>query len=214
MIFRLAVVARWCAFIALAIGYTVLAHHTNTTPGNETLGAFLALAPILLVAISTAWRAQRRALMLVLIVMGCAALFAAWGSIEHHYSRIFWIEHAGMQLMLCLVFARTLGKGQESMCTYFARTVHGSMTPALERYTRQVTAAWVIFFGTMAVASTVIFFAAPLSVWSMFANFFTAPLIFLMFIVEYAVRRQMDLDMEHAHFLAAIKAAWTKPAGR
>jgi uncharacterized membrane protein len=214
VISRVAAVARWCAFIALAIGYTLLAHHTNTTPGNETLGAFLALAPILLAAVSVAWRSQRRAFMLVLVLIGCVALFAAWGTMEHHYSRIFWIEHAGMQLMLCLVFARTLGQGRESMCTYFARMVHGSMTPALERYTRQVTAAWVVFFGMMATTSTIIFFVAPLSVWSIFANFFTAPLIGLMFIVEYAVRRQMDLDMEHAHILAAVKAAWTKPAGR
>ena len=214
MISRLVVVARWCALIALAIGYTVLAHHTNTTPGNETLGAFVALAPILMAASSIAWRSPRRILMLSLIVIACIALFVAWGTIEHHYSRIFWMEHAGMQLMLCLVFARTLGPGRESMCTYFARMVHGSMTPALERYTRQVTTAWVGFFGMMATTSTVLFFAAPLSVWSVFANFLTAPLICLMFIVEYAVRRQMDLDMEHAHILAAVKAAWTKPVGR
>jgi uncharacterized membrane protein len=211
---RLVAMARWCAIIALAIGYTVLAHHTNTTPGNEKLGASVALAPILLAAISIALRSQRRRTMLALIGIGCIGLVMTWSSVENHYSRIFWMEHAGMQLMLCLVFARTLSPGRESMCTYFARMVHGSMTPALLRYTRQVTVAWVIFFGAMALTSTVIFFVAPLAIWSLFANFFTAPLILLMFIAEYAVRRQMDLDMEHAHFLAALKAAWTKPAGR
>ena len=64
----------------------------------------------------------------------------------------------------------------------------------------------------MATTSTVIFFAAPLSTWSIFANFFTAPLTCLMFIGEYAVRRQMRLDMEHVHILAAVKAAWNAPA--
>lgn len=211
---RVVVVARWCAYIALAIGYALLAHHTNTTRGNETLGAFVALAPILVAAISVAWRSSRRILLLAAIALACVGLSMAWGAIEHHYSRIFWIEHAGMQIMLCLAFARTLGHGHEPMCSYFAKMVHGPLTPALLRYTRQVTAAWVGFFGMMATTSTVIYFAAPLAIWSAFANFFTAPLVCLMFIAEYAVRRQMDLDMEPVHILAAVKAAWSGPPGR
>jgi len=42
---------------------------------------------------------------------------------------------------------------------------------------------------------------------------FTAPLVCLMFIAEYAVRRQMNLDMEPVHILAAVKAAWSGPPG-
>lgn len=211
---RVVVVARSSAFIALAIGYALLAHHTNATPGNERLGAFVALAPILLAAGSMAWRSRYRTAMLGLFAIGCIALFAAWGAIEHHYSSIYWIEHAGMQFLLCLAFARTMAHGREPMCTYFARIVHGSLTPSLLHYTRQVTMAWVVFFGMMAATSTVIFFAAPLATWSVFANFFTAPLICLMFIAEYAVRRHTDLDMEHVHILAAVKAFWNAPAGR
>jgi uncharacterized membrane protein len=205
--------ARCTGVIALTIGYILLAHYTNTTPDRETLGSLVALSPILLAAISLAWRSAHRSWMLALLAAGCAALFAAWSSIEHHYSRIYWMEHAGSQFILCLVFARTLGQGREPMCTYFARMVHGSLTPAIERYTRQVTAAWVIFFGMMSAASTVIFFAAPLATWSLFANFFTAPLICLMFIAEYAVRRCMHPDVEHVHILAAVKAFWNAPAG-
>ena len=62
-----------------------------------------------------------------------------------------------------------------SMVTLFARMVHGTLAPAMERYTRQVTLAWSIFFGTMALESTALFFAAPVKVWSGFANFLTAP---------------------------------------
>ena len=133
------VMARWCAVIILAVGYTLLAHHTNTVPGNETLGSFVALTPILLAAFSIAWRSQQRTGMLALFATGCIALLAAWGTIEHHYSRIYWIEHAGTQFILCLAFARTLGRGREPMCTYFAGIVHGSLTPMLKRYTRHVT---------------------------------------------------------------------------
>lgn len=211
---RVVVVARSCAVIALAVGYALLAHHTNATPGNERLGAFVALAPILLAAISLAWRSRHRIFVLGLLAVGSIALFATWGTIEHHYSSIYWIEHAGMQSLLCLAFARTMAEGREPMCTYFARLVHGPLTPAVLRYTRQVTMAWSVFFGMVAAISTIIFFAAPLTTWSLFANFFTAPLICLMFIAEYAVRRHTDLDMEHVHILAAVKAFWNAPAGR
>lgn len=210
---QVVVVARWCAVIALAIGYTLLAHYTNTTPGNETLGSFLALSPIFLAALSMAWRSPHRTLMLALLAIGCGALCAAWGTIEHHYSRIYWIEHAGTQFILCLAFARTLGQGREPMCSYFAAIIHGPLTPLLKRYTRHVTIAWVAFFGMMAASSSLIFFAAPIGTWSIFAYFFTAPLTCLMFIAEYAVRRHVHLDMEHVHILAAVKAFWNAPAG-
>jgi uncharacterized membrane protein len=207
-------IGRWAAGIALAVGYTLLAHYTNTNanPRTETLGTLLALAPIVLAALSLAWHAPYRKTMLALFCAGCAALIATWGSLEHHYSRIYWIEHAGTQLMLCMVFGRTLAPGREPMCTYFAKVVHGSLTPAIERYTRQVTRAWLLFFAAMAAGSTLIYLTAPLAAWSVFANFFTAPLTALMFVAEYAVRRRLHPDMEHAHILAAVKAFWNVPA--
>jgi uncharacterized membrane protein len=204
---------RWIAVLALSAGYALLAHYANTTAGTGTLGALLALAPIVLAALSVARHSRHRIAMLVLFGIGCAALLTAWNMLEQHADRIFWAEHAGSQLFLCLVFGRTLGAGQQPMCTYFARVVHGTLSPAHERYTRQVTVAWVAFFGLMAATSTILYFTAPLATWSMFANFFTAPLIGLMFIVEYAARRRLLPNMKHAHILAAVKAMWKAPAG-
>ena len=92
-----------------------------------------------------------------------------------------------------------------------ARSLVEQAKVQLERYTRQVTLAWSIFFGTMALVSTALFFAAPVKVWSGFANFLTAPLIALMFIVEYAVRRRMLPDVEHAGIVAGVQAFWKTP---
>lgn len=202
----------WSAFIALGIGYALLAHYTNTTAGTETLGTVVALAPIMLAALSMAWHSVHRKRMLLLFAVACAALLLAWSLMERHFSRIYWIEHAGTQMILCVAFGRTLRPGREPMCTYFARMVHGTLTPELEQYTRQITAAWVWFFGSMAAISTVLFYAASLTAWSVFANFFTAPLIAAMFIIEYAVRRCRLPQMEHAHILDAVKAFWKAPA--
>lgn len=210
---NLARYGRIALILALGLGYTFLAHHTNTTAGNETLGTLVALLPLVVAALSFAWHARNRVAMLILFGITCIALGIAWTTIAHHYARIYWLEHAGTELILCLTFSRTLSPGREPMCTYFARTVHGSLTPALERYTRQITVAWSVFFGLIALTSTVLFVAAPLAVWSAFANFFTAPLIGLMFIVEYVVRRHMLQDMKHVHILDGVKAFWKASAG-
>lgn len=202
---------RRAVIVALALGYVLLAHYTNIAR-TETLGTMVALAPIVLGGLSMAWNASWRKTMLVLFGVVCALIVFSWHKLEHHYSLIYWIEHAGTELVLCLTFGRTLAAGREPMCTYFARLVQGQLTPALERYTRQITQAWVVFFALMAAASTLLYYAAPLEVWSLFANFFTGPLIGSMFIGEYLVRRSLHPHMQHAHILDAVKVFWKAPA--
>ncbi|RJG07707.1 hypothetical protein D3870_18430 [Noviherbaspirillum cavernae] len=208
---RLVRFGRWAAVIAMALGYAFLAHYTNTAR-TATLGTLVALSPFVLAGFSMAWHTRRRALMLALFGLACGALYMAWNTLTQHYSRIYWLEHAGTQLVLCLWFARTLAAGREPLCTVFARVVHGALPPEIERYTRQVTKAWAAFFGLMSASSTVIFLTAPLATWSAFSNFCTAPLIGLMFVAEYAVRRRLHPHMEHAHILDAVKAFWNVPA--
>jgi uncharacterized membrane protein len=148
------------------------------------------------------------------IGIACAGLLVFWNGIEHHFQWIYWIEHAGSQGILCIAFGRTLSAGREPMCSYFARMVHGKLEPALARYTRQITIAWVAFFGMMSATSTLLFFAAPLAAWSIFVNFFTGPLICLMFVIEYAARRHLLPDVEHVHILAAVNAMRKAPVGQ
>lgn len=204
---------RRLAAVALALGYAVLAHSTNLAGGAATLGTLVALAPLLLAALLLAWHARHRHAMLVVFGIGCGALLANWSMLSHHYSRIYWLEHAGTEFILCLTFGRTLMPGREPMCTHFARVIHGSITPAVARYSRQVTLAWVVFFGAMAASSTILFLTTPLSTWSAFANFFTAPLIASMFAIEYLLRRRLHPHMQHAHILDAVKAFWKIPVG-
>lgn len=211
---RLPGMVRWSAFVAVAIGYILLAHYTMATPGNETLGALIALSPILILVFSIVWRAPYRNLMLTLLAIGCMALFFAWRVVSHHYSHIYWIEHVGTQIFLFLMFARSLMQGREPVCTYFARILKGQTTPEIEQYTRQITIAWVIFFGAMAATSTVLFYCTSLAVWSIFANFLTLPLTAVMFIVEYAARRYLHPNEEHVHILAVVKAYWDVSASR
>ena len=84
--------------------------------------------------------------------------------------------------------------------------MHAPLTPQHELYARQVTVAWTLFFAAMALTSTLLFFLAPLASWSVFANFLTLPLVALMFIAEYWVRRWVLPDMQDAHILDALRA--------
>jgi uncharacterized membrane protein len=204
--------ARVIAIVALGLAYACLAHYTNSRAGTETLGTVLALAPIMLALLSMAWQARHRIAALLLFCISCAALFAAWNMLTQHFARIYWLEHAGSQLILGLGFARTLGPGREPMCSYFARMIDGPLTPRLARYTRQVTKAWAVFFALMAATSTLLFATAAQSTWSVFANFFTAPLIVLMFLLEYGARKVLLPNMQHGHILDTLKVIWKVPS--
>ena len=207
---RAAGYARVAAVGGAGLAYAILAHCSNTADSGRA-GVLLALAPMLVAVLVIGWRSRHRLPAMALALAACAAALLALPLLQQHTSLIYWIEHAVTQSLLCIAFARSLAPGRVSMVTLFARMVHGTLAPAMERYTRQVTLAWSIFFGTMALVSTALFFAAPVKVWSGFANFLTAPLIALMFIVEYAVRRRMLPDVEHAGIVAGVQAFWKTP---
>jgi uncharacterized membrane protein len=159
-----------------------------------------------------AWRSSRRVIMLAALALSCGALWLAWPALERHFGLVYWLQNMAMQLILLTTFARTLMTGQKPLCTRFAEALHAPLTPRHLIYTRQVTLAWSLFFGAMAVASTLLFFLAPLTVWSVFSNFLTLPLVALMFIAEYGVRRYLLPEMQNMHILDAVRAFRNTPA--
>ena len=202
----------WLGIAALVIGYPLLAHYTNESARGGNLGALVAIAPVVLIALVLAWRSSRRFIMLGVLVLLCVALWAGWSALEQHFGLVYWLQHVGLQLILFMTFARTLIAGRQPLCARFAEAVHAQVTPQHEIYARQVTIAWTLFFVAMALASTLLFFLAPLATWSVFANFLTLPLVVLMFIAEYWVRRWVLPDMRHRHILDAVRAFRNTPA--
>jgi uncharacterized membrane protein len=80
------------------------------------------------------------------------------------------------------------------------------MSPALLRYTRQVTAAWTLFFFGSAVISAGLFFFAPIEAWSVFANILSLPLIGIMFLVENEVRKRTLPKSDQVGLIGTIRA--------
>jgi uncharacterized membrane protein len=198
-------VLRWLGIAAVLIGYSILAHHTYDSPHRGNLSAVLAIVPALLIALVLAWRSPQRAVMLGALALALVALWAGRSALAQHADIVYWVQYVGIQLVLFITFARTLVAGKQPLVSRFAEVVHSRLTPRQEAYTRKVTIAWTIFFAAMAIAATLLFFLASLSVWSFFAHFLTLPLVVLMFIAEYWVRRRALPDMRHQHILVAVR---------
>lgn len=198
-------IARWLGIAALIMTYPTLMYFANTSILPGVFGAILALMPVSAISLALAWRSRQRVWWLALLGLTGAAAWSIWPVIEHHSGLIFWIQHAGIQLILLITFGRSLLAGREPLCTQFATIMQGPLTPKQQYYTFQVTRIWTLFFALMVITSTMLFFLAPLAVWSFFANFFTLPLVALIFIIEYWVRKRVFPDMPHGHILDAVK---------
>ena len=197
---------RWFAVALLCAGYAVLAHLAAADPRPDLLGASVAMAPLVALSLAIAWRSARRNWMLVLWLAGCVCLYFGTDWLVQHYNWIFLLQHVGMQALLGLAFGATLRTGQTPLVSRLAALVHGQLSPALARYTRQVTWAWTMYFSASVVASLLLFWLAPVAVWSVFANLLGLPLLILMFVAEYGVRLCALAPSERVGPLQAIRA--------
>jgi uncharacterized membrane protein len=57
----------------------------------------------------------------------------------------------------------------------------------------------------------VLFEFAPLRVWSLFVNFLSLPLILLMFVAEYAVRRRVLPKVQRNGLIATLRVYFANP---
>lgn len=203
---RLTQACRWGFIGVLAVGYALLSHLTATSTTHALSGALVAVTPMLGLALLMAWRSARRLRMLTLWLAGCTLLYGMKDWLIAHYNWVFLLEHAGTYLLLCATFGQTLRHGESPMIERFARIVHGTLSPMLIRYTRSATWAWTFYFGGIAGLSLLLFWLAPIAVWSGFAYLLGIPLLVLMFAGEYAVRCYVLPAANRAGPLDAIRA--------
>lgn len=203
---RLGQACRWGFTGALALGYALLSHLAATSTTHDLLGAVVAVTPMLGLSFLMLWRATRRGLMLPLWLAACALLYGSKDWLITHYNWVFLLEHAGTYLLLCATFGLTLRHGQTPMISRFASLLHGNLSPALKAYTRSATWAWTLYFGGIAGLSLLLFWLAPISIWSAFAYLLGIPLLVLMFAGEYAARCHCLPATDRAGPLEAIRA--------
>lgn len=197
---------RWAAIAGFCIAYSVLSHFAAADPHPDLLDAAVAMVPPLALGAVLAWRSAHRFWMLLLCLAVGAALYASRQWLVQHFNWVFLLQHAGMLGLLGLAFGRSLRKGQVPMVSRFAAVIHGQLSPALARYTRQVTWAWTLYFATMTSVSLLLFWLAPVAVWSVFANLLNLPLLIVMFAAEYGARVVLLPASDRSGPLEAIRA--------
>lgn len=202
----------WKALIVLAcVAYQYLVH---ASVSNARTGLFHHVLLWLPLVVLAAWVLLRSANK----PMWLAALLAA-GMITYlmeHQERlglaaVSGMSHTAAYLFLLWYFGRTLARGREPLITRFARSVHGTLQPAMELFTRKVTIAWCVFFAAQLIASALLFAYAPLYAWSLFINLLNLPLLALMFAGQFLYRRVRHPDYPRASVWQAIEA-FTKDA--
>lgn len=173
---------------ALLLGYALLAHYTSAESGaGGGWAVALAVAPLILIGLGVARRGGMSGM--VAFAVGTTALLAwAWPRLLNHVDGVYLIQHVGINGSLGLLFGSTLFRGRVPLCTVFAGLMNPSVSPALARYTRQVTVAWTVFFVVVIATSLLLYAFAPVVVWSLFANILTGPLVGTMFVCEYLLR--------------------------
>lgn len=176
--------------VALVL-YAVLSHYVNSNPGARGLGAALSVGPVALLAGFLAWRLAPRLLAGSIIVGMAGLLVVAWPALERHYEWADLAQQGGVYALLAAAFGASLLPGRVPLCTQLDIRLHGALTVEETNYTRRATAAWGFFYALLGAAVVVLYFLAPLRVWSIFVNFVAFALIAAMGAADYGLRRRL-----------------------
>lgn len=212
---------RYVAVGMAGLAYVIASQWLMTRTPPSPWSAVALLTPMLGVAAVATWRNGRRAWsFLAAAALAALALQAARGR-GLPPERLYLTEHVAIHVFLAISFGLTLRRGAQPLISRVAARVHDGLTPAMERYTRKVTIAWTIYFGTMAALSLGLYAGAPFAVWALFANLLTLAALTTMFVGEYLLRKRLHPEFETATLQDIVRAfaharrhAPTAPPGR
>jgi uncharacterized membrane protein len=179
------------AIAALIVGYALLCHYSDSTPGKRGLGAALSIGPIVLIGAVLLWRWTRPLIAIAVTVAAGAFIARYWDVFKENFEWADLVQQCGAYALVGVSFGRTLLSGRVPLCTRLAAELHGSLAPVEVAYTRRATLVWTGFYFSLAAAIPIVFFSAPLRVWSFFVNFATFGLMGLMCVADYAIRRHV-----------------------
>jgi len=193
------------AIILFVVAYAGLSHYSNSVAKTHDLGVALAFGPVLSVGLLLIWRWTH--LLVALLAAAAAALLLRhlWPSFEKNFTWVYLVQEGGFYSLMAASFGQSLLGRRVALCTQLADKVHGPLTAEEVLYTRRVTAAWSALFLLITALTLGLFLFAPLRIWSLFANFCVLPLIGLMFVAEYAVRRRVLPQVPRRGILAAVR---------
>ena len=126
-------------------------------------------------------------------------------------NRLYVLQHAGINALLCGWFGSTLRGDRLSLIGQFARRVH-PLSPAMRIYTAQVTRVWTLYFASMVVASLAVYASLSFAAWSVLANLLTPLLVAGLFVGEHLMRYRLHPEFERTRLIDAVRAFYGAPA--
>jgi uncharacterized membrane protein len=193
------------AVILFVVAYAGLSHYSNSMAETHDLGVGLAVGPVITIGLLLLWRWTHWGAALLAAVAVAALLRHYWPVLERSFTWVYLIQEGGFYSLMAASFGQSLLGDRVALCTQLADKIHGPLTPQELLYTRRVTAAWALFFVLILMVTVGLFLFAPLRIWSLFANFCVLPLIGLMFVAEYAVRKHALPQVRRRGILAAVR---------
>lgn len=206
--------ARVTLVAAAIAGYAIASHLVSTSPPPTGFGTVLfAVAPLCIALLAVMWRAHRWTA-LVLAAAAVALLWLRADLIASHLPYVYLLQSLCTNAALMVLFGASLRPGQEPLCARLAATLRGGPLAAdVARYTRQVTIAWTLFFAAMIAISSALFVVAPVALWSLVANLLYMPMVGVMFVVEYLIRRRVLRGQPHVSLSTTVNA-WRMHSAR
>ena len=192
--------------VAAVLAYPLLLHFFVVKNAQGAIGIALALLPFVgyvLWLLRAGEQRRRNGLILLLIV---ASLFAAWRANWIDFSAAYYFEHVLFNSILLVLFGSSLLPGRQPLITRLASRVHGGLPKEIAAYTVGVTWLWTIYFAATIVISLLLYYFAPLTVWSFFANVLGIPFVILLFIGEYLYRITFIRNFPHVSIFAGMQA--------
>lgn len=171
------------------LGYLWIAHAVSTSARPSAAGLLIGMLPLGVSALLLVW--QSRSAWLALLGAGAVILLATeLDFLCANAAWVYFIQHAGMHLLLGLMFGRTLlGPRRQALCSQVAALMLRERADAqVFDYTWRVTLAWTLYFGLTTLLSILLFRFAPVEVWSVYANLLTPLIIGAIFVIEFVIR--------------------------
>ncbi len=192
--------------VALVLAYPLLLHFFVVKNASGPIGIALALLPLGGYALWLLRRPEQRRRNALIVLLVIALVAGAWMGKWLDFSAAYYFEHVLFNSIFFVLFGSSLLPGREPLITRLASRVHGGLPKEIAAYTVGVTWLWTIYFGATIVISLLLYFLAPLKVWSFFANVLQIPMVVALFIGEYWYRITFIRDFPHASIFAGMQA--------
>lgn len=119
----------WIAAVAAFVAYESALHHAAHQPGAEVAALWLGAAPFLLIGFLACLRTWGRLPAMAALLAACAALWIWRMPLAAHFGWTYFLQHAGINAALGVMFALSLRPGRTPLCTQIATAIHGQLPP-------------------------------------------------------------------------------------